>query len=91
MLAEASFLLQPGPRVGSASQLGRECLKKFSGRWREREVNVNTASTDDVRRSFYGSKPKTATLAGVPTYTLPLATTGVMNLLSRNWSRPFGA
>jgi hypothetical protein len=36
----------------------------------------------------YGNKPKTATLVGVPTYTRPFATIGVMNLLSANWSRP---
>ena len=35
----------------------------------------------------YGNKPKTATLVGVPTYTRPFATIGVMNLLSAKWSR----
>ena len=51
----------------------------------------NTGLRSDPLKSWgdcYGNKPKTATLVGVPTYTRPFATIGVMNLLSAKWSRP---
>jgi hypothetical protein len=50
----------------------------------------NTGLRSDPLKSWddcYGNKPKTATLVGVPTYTRPFATIGVMNLLSAKWSR----
>lgn len=40
---------------------------------------------------IYGSRPNTATLSGVPIYTLPLATMGVMNLFPLKLSRPLAA
>jgi len=41
-----------------------------------------------VEQEEYQRSPKTATLFAVPTYTLPLATIGVMNLLLLKLSLP---
>lgn len=61
---------------------------RLSGHWPSLFSNMGLRS--DPLKSWgdcYGNKPKTATLVGVPTYTRPFATIGVMNLLSAKWSR----
>jgi hypothetical protein len=62
---------------------------RLSGQW-ARGCFTTRASVPNPLKSggvCYGNKPKTATLVGVPTYTRPFATIGVMNLLSAKWSR----
>ena len=89
-VAATGMRMSPDITVGANNEL---VLSKVQVVIDKIELNEgdNTSCVTEIEDSVRGvpplKRPKTIAPVGVPTKTFPLATMGVMNLLSENWSR----